>query len=210
MQLVTITGGPLQTNCHLLIKDEKVISFDFVPELNSYLAKNKLKLEAVFITHIHFDHIAGLGEYMSNNQGLLLYMSKPASDGINNPAGTLSIYYDGPGSSKNSSNIDVSRITTLDDGESIEWNGVNILSVSMPGHSTCSLSYIIKQLKSVITGDTIFYLSIGRSDFPGGNHETLIDSINKLFRLIDDNYKLLPGHGPSTNSGFEKKENSFL
>ena len=79
-----------------------------------------------------------------------------------------------------------------------------------PGHSPASISFFCKESKFVIGGDVLFYGSIGRTDLPGGNFETLIDSIKTQFFPLGDDVKVYSGHGPDTSIGFEKSNNPFL
>jgi glyoxylase-like metal-dependent hydrolase (beta-lactamase superfamily II) len=86
----------------------------------------------------------------------------------------------------------------------------SIRVIHTPGHTPGGCSLYLADRKVVITGDTLFADSIGRTDLPGGSFETLVSSIrNKLFLLPDDTI-VIPGHGPFTSIGQEKKENEFL
>ncbi len=208
MELITLTGGSLATNSYLLVNDGYAIAFDFVPEkIEKYLKDKSLILESIFITHVHFDHIEGLGRFIKQNVKIKIYGNNNAINGINSPASTLSLY--SPAVDKEVQ-IDTSNAVILKDDESLDWRGIKIRHIETPGHSICSSAYIIGDGEQVITGDTVFYLSVGRSDFPGGDHKKLISSIDKLFSRIDNNSRLYPGHGPSTTVGFEKENNPYL
>ena len=98
----------------------------------------------------------------------------------------------------------------LSDGGVIDLDFASLKVISTPGHTKGSLSFICEQDNCVFTGDTLFYDSVGRSDFPGGDYDELLSSIkNKLFTLPYD-MKVLPGHGPETTIIREKEENPFL
>ena len=79
-----------------------------------------------------------------------------------------------------------------------------------PGHSPGSVLFISHPDKTVIAGDVVFQGSIGRTDLPGGNHQQLLDSIAREVLTLPDDYKLLPGHGPATTVGAERRSNPFL
>ena len=79
-----------------------------------------------------------------------------------------------------------------------------------PGHSPGSVCFVSHPDKFIIGGDVLFYNSIGRTDLPGGDHETLLTSIRKKLFVLDDDFTVFPGHGGETTIGFEKKNNPFL
>ncbi|NNF01545.1 MAG: MBL fold metallo-hydrolase [Bacteroidia bacterium] len=98
----------------------------------------------------------------------------------------------------------------LNEGDIVKVGASKLKVIFTPGHSPGSVCFINEDEKYVIAGDVLFQLSIGRTDLPGGDHDTLIKSIKtKMFALPDD-FEVHPGHGPSTNIGFEKKNNPFL
>ena len=98
----------------------------------------------------------------------------------------------------------------IEEGEIISFGNQMLVSILTPGHSPASLSFFHRESKNLISGDVLFFESIGRTDLPGGNFDTLIDSIrSKLFTLGDD-VVVNPGHGPSTTIGYEKTHNPFI
>ena len=98
----------------------------------------------------------------------------------------------------------------LDDLGIVKWGNHELKVLETPGHSRDCLVFIVDKIKSVFTGDTIFNGSIGRTDLPGGDHNQIIQSIQKLFKYTQDDYLLYPGHGPRTMVDNEKKYNPFL
>ncbi len=202
MELNTIVGGSIGTNSYLVVDNNKAIAFDYTPELHQHIKKNNIELTALCITHVHFDHIEGLESFLSQNQDLVVYCSKEAQENINNPKYTLDYRVE--------TNINTDSFITLQDEESFEWNGHNIVTHKTPGHSIDSMSYYIKDLAMIVCGDLVFFRSVGRTDFVGGNFNTLLDSIKRLFELYPEETEIHPGHGPSTTIGGEVKYNSFL
>jgi hydroxyacylglutathione hydrolase len=79
-----------------------------------------------------------------------------------------------------------------------------------PGHSPGSFSYLHRESKNLFSGDVLFMQSIGRTDLPGGDHQTLINSIHQKLLVLDDDITVFPGHGPSTTIGAERSMNPFL
>ena len=98
----------------------------------------------------------------------------------------------------------------MNEGDKIKFGNSELELIHTPGHSPGSITFYNTQQKFMIAGDVLFYGSIGRTDFPGGNHETLINTIKtKLFPLGND-YKVYSGHGQPTTIGFERLNNPFL
>ena len=98
----------------------------------------------------------------------------------------------------------------LDEGDIVTFGNSSLEIFFTPGHSPGSITFYNRDQKFMIAGDVLFYGSIGRTDLPGGDFDTLINSIqSKLFSLSDD-YKVYSGHGPVTTIGFEKQNNPFL
>jgi len=97
----------------------------------------------------------------------------------------------------------------LEDGDKIQIGSITIEVMHTPGHTLGGICLKLDE-KNIITGDTLFAGSVGRSDFPGGNHEQLINSIKTKLMVYSDDTRVYPGHGPSSSIGSEKKHNPFL
>ncbi len=98
----------------------------------------------------------------------------------------------------------------LDESQTVQFGSTELKILFTPGHSPASISFYHEETKQIIGGDVLFQGSIGRTDLPGGNMETLLESIrNNFFNLPDDTI-VYPGHGPKTSVGVEKKSNPFL
>ena len=197
MSIKTICGGSLGTNSYIV----DGLIFDYTPEVLAYIKQNNIEPKALFITHIHFDHIEGLKEFMDNFPAVPVYASAEAKKNINNPEYTL-MYGD---------NIDVQHITSLSDRTELTLAEHKIIAVKTPGHSVDSVSWFAEDLQCVFCGDLVFYHSIGRTDFTGGDLSELMCSVEKLFNYVNnDEIVLYPGHGPSTTVGEEKRFNPYL
>lgn len=202
-----IVGGSIQTNCYLIEDNGKVILFDFVPEIENVIIQNKYLVDKIFITHAHFDHFEGLADFQKRNN-FELCLSEKTFKLIEDP-GVFAMFLDDY-MLKNIKNVNLNNVLTLKDNDVIVWNGLNIKIQESPGHSPDSLMFVIDELKTIITGDTIFQNSIGRTDLPGGDYHQLLNSAKRLFDTIDDDYGLNPGHGPVTTVAREKVGNFFL
>ncbi len=196
--------GPLMANCFILgcEKTKKALVIDpgdDVKEILMMLAEESLKLEYILNTHGHFDH-AGGNNQLKNATGAEIMIHKqdaPFLKVISAKAKTFGLDL------TNSPEAD----KYIEDGDIITCGTIKIKALHTPGHSPGGLSFAIDNM--LFVGDTLFDGSIGRTDFDGGDYNTLIKSIqNKLF-LYDDDTKVYTGHGPSTTIGKEKRYNPF-
>lgn len=200
MEMKKIVQGPMMANCYI-ISDDKGNGFMIDPvypkgEIERYIEAKSINLDFILLTHTHFDHVMGLS-YFKDKYKLKVYASEDSKNIYDDP------YYN---LSKGVCDLDIKIDGFLKDGE--EFSNFNIKAIKTPGHSLDSMSYLIED--SIFCGDTIFKQSIGRTDFPGGNFNTLIGSIiSKLF-IYDNDTKLYPGHGESSTIKFEKSNNPFL
>ncbi len=202
--------GPFQENTYILFDETKecvIIDpgcYDSTERaaLANYIDNNKLKPVKLLNTHCHLDHVFGNG-FIAEKYNLKLEINKfdkPVLDalmmtakmyGLNaEPSPEPSIY--------------------LNEGDKITFGTSTLEILFTPGHSPGSITFYDTTQKFMIVGDVLFNGSIGRTDLPGGDFQTLISSIkNKLFPLGDD-YNVYNGHGSSTTIGFERKSNPFL
>lgn len=197
--------GPLGVNCYILSDNGKAVIIDpggHASEIAKYLTKNELTPVAIINTHGHFDHIGGVSE-LAERYGIPFRLHNGDEFLIAKGSDASTMF--GFGVMKNP------QITShLTDGEVINFEGMSINVLHTPGHSPGGVCLYIKELNSVITGDTLFLESIGRSDFPYGDHGQLINSIKSKLMTLDDDVKVYPGHGPASTIGHEKSYNPFL
>lgn len=195
--------GFVFSNCYVISNDKKecIVIDPGQNFLNNYkIITSKYSVKAVFLTHGHFDHIDGIGYfknidiYIGINDKNMIY---DLNDSLYNVFGY-----------KRSYNPTEISIKTVNDNDIIEISDFKIKCISTPGHSKGGMVYEING--DLFCGDTIFNMSIGRSDFIGGSLTDLKKSIKKLFNLYDDSKVLYPGHNDMTTIGYEKKHNPFL
>lgn len=197
MSIKQICGGSIGTNSYIV----DGLIFDYIPETLSYIKKNSIQPKALFITHVHFDHIEGLKKFLDNFPTVEVYASCEAKKNINNIEYTL----------MRTDFIDTQRITAVSDRTQLILNEHKILAVKTPGHSADSMSWFAEDLHCIFCGDLIFYHSIGRTDFPGGDLSELMRSAETLFNLAENGETVLyPGHGASTTVNEEKHFNPYL
>lgn len=158
-----------------------------------FIKKNNLKPQFVLLTHGHTDHADGAEEFLKEFD-VPVYLNSKDRINIDNK----DMWF---------AKLNVKTIEA-DENTQITFNGKKITVFETPGHTTGGVCYLIED--NLFTGDTLFRLSIGRTDFKGGSFEALMDSIkNKLFKL-DDNTKVFPGHNSPSTIETEKKYNRFI
>lgn len=199
MEINKFTLGPVMTNSFVVHENGKGFIVDCpYPSsiLDKFIEDNKIKIEFIILTHTHFDHVSGL-KYYKDKFGVDVYASEDAKDLAEDKNFNLGYHID---------NLEVPIDHYLKDDE--VFSKYNIKAIKTPGHTIDSMSFVMGN--DVFTGDTLFRLSVGRTDFPGGSFEEIKDSIlNKLGKLDRDS-KIYPGHNENTTLGFELDNNPFL
>lgn len=210
LYLKSFCFNPFQQNTYL-IYDDKGTAYIIDPGnytssendvLKNFISKKKLNLSRLLLTHAHIDHILG-NKFILDTYGLLPEVHKDDLYFIENMAKSGAMY---------GINCDPSPTPQkyINDGDVITLGEYEFNCIHTPGHSPGSISFYNKQNKLLISGDVLFYGSIGRTDLPKGNHQQLIDSIKQKLFILDEETKVYSGHGQSTTIGFEKSNNPFL
>jgi hydroxyacylglutathione hydrolase len=209
MRIRAFEFNPFQENTYVLYDDtgECVIvdpgcyEQDEKEKLSSFIQSNNLKVVKLLNTHCHIDHVLG-NAFVKAKYKTKLYIHKNDESllkAVEAYASNYGLYQ------YQASEAD----EYLDEGIDVTMLIQTLQVLSLPGHAPGHVAFYHENDKILIGGDVLFYNSIGRTDLPGGNHNTLINSIHqKLFTLPDD-VKVYPGHGPDTTIGFEKRKNPF-
>ncbi len=198
----TLAVGLYGTNCYILASDVSKKAMVIDPgdqagQILSLINKLELEVELIVITHSHFDHIGAVKE-VKEATGAQVAIHQDESD---QAKGVLSGMMAGLGKT-----VKPDRI--LNEGDTIDIDDMHFKVLHTPGHSPGGISLYGHGM--VFTGDALFNMGIGRTDFPGSSHARLIESIrNKLLSLPDDTL-VFPGHGPESSIGYEKERNPFL
>jgi len=211
MKVKAFTFNPFQENTYIvydntkecLIIDPGCYSYEEQTTLKRFILSEKLKPVKLINTHCHIDHILG-NRFASNEWNIELYMHQADLPLLKEAKNISKIYgfenYEESPSPKH----------FLDEGDKILFGETSFEILFTPGHAPGHICLYNNQNNILIAGDVIFQNSIGRTDLPGGNHETLINSIIKKIFTLPNQTKIFCGHGSSTNLGFEKKNNPFL
>lgn len=205
MKIFVLEVGAFATNCYLAIneRDNRAVIIDPGADARQILAaveKEQLAVEAVLLTHGHSDHIGALAEVAGKLRSPV-FIGEPDAKMLTDANINLSRFMGEDIVCKSADRL-------LRDGDSVDAAGFAFTVLATPGHTPGGCCF--KYETVVFCGDTIFLESIGRTDLPGGSYPQLIKSIRDKILSLPDNVKLLPGHGPSTDVGWERKMNPFL
>lgn len=209
LQVHSFVFNPFQENTFVLYDETKECIIvdpgcsDEVEQnqLKAFISEQKLKVKLLVNTHCHIDHVLGnrfVKEAFKVN--LLIHATEePVLKAVEvyAPSYGFHLYQH------------QSPDAFLEEGDYIKFGNQSFVVLFVPGHSPGHVAFYSEKNRMLLGGDVLFYNSIGRTDLPGGNHETLLNSIHKKFFTLPDYVKVYPGHGPETTIGFEKKTNPF-
>ncbi|MDO5047396.1 MAG: MBL fold metallo-hydrolase [Anaerococcus sp.] len=199
MDIKRFIEGPVMTNMYVVSDKDKngfIVDAAFPSQQAiDYIKNQGIKIKFIIQTHTHFDHVLGLS-YLKNLYQVDVYASEDSREIANDKEYNLAFGYD----------IDVPIDKYLRDGQ--VFSDFKIMAIKTPGHTLDSMSYKINDI--IFSGDTLFNMSIGRSDLKGGDYGQIIDSIKNKLGLFDKDSKILSGHGEATKLGFELANNPFL
>jgi glyoxylase-like metal-dependent hydrolase (beta-lactamase superfamily II) len=208
VQFSIVPSGSIQCNAVVIWdEDSKEAALidptdDARPAL-SFIEQKQLKLSYVLLTHGHFDHAADAERAMTaSGQPVRLH---PLDNGLYQHCAEQAQLFGFHAVAPQKA------VEPLNEGdEFVLGNAVTLKTLHVPGHSQGSVAFFVPEGPWVFSGDALFASSIGRTDLPGGSIEQLRDSIrNKLYRLPDE-CVVVPGHGPTTTIGEEKRHNPFI
>ena len=210
MEIAQFTFNAFQENTYILyddtleclIIDPGCSNKDEENQLENFVASKRLKPVKLINTHCHIDHVLG-NRFVQEKYNLPLASHKdeqPVLDANIMVAKMYGLHY------TPSPDIEI----YLDEPGTIDFGHTSLDILFTPGHSPASISFFHKESLQLIAGDVLFKGSIGRTDLPGGDFDTLIDSIKSKYYPLGDDVRVYPGHGPSTSIIEEKIRNPFL
>ena len=173
-------------------------------QISQYIKDNNLKIKHLLCTHAHFDHILGNAFIYKTYQ--VVPECHPADKNLHSGLAEQVAIFLGENYTKEIPSVG----KMLNEGDSIEF-GTHLFSViHTPGHTPGGVCFYCSEEKVIFTGDSLFQMSIGRTDFPGGNYRELIESLNTKIMTLPEDVQVYPGHGNPTTIGFEKQHNPYL
>lgn len=192
MNIHTLTLGDYRTNTYILQNGDRcaVIDPGYEPEtVLSFLRRKSLTLDAILLTHGHFDHVGGIRALAAETDCKVYLHEAELSMPPMMTAGPL--YY----------------TDTYGEGDTVAAAGLSVHVLHTPGHTPGSVCLIAED--TMFSGDTLFAGSCGRTDLPGGSWQDILGSLKRLAALETD-YTVLPGHGESTSLAREKRYNPYM
>ncbi|MEO6133968.1 MAG: MBL fold metallo-hydrolase [Ginsengibacter sp.] len=209
-QIKDFTFSPIQENTYLLYNEHKeciIIDpgcyFDHEKEeLKSFIILNKLEPKMLLNTHCHLDHVFG-NKFIADEFGLTM-RTHHLEEAMLEMASASGLMFNLPFDSY------TGEIIFLAENDEVILREDKLKVIHVPGHSPGSICFYCEKQKFIIGGDVIFQNSIGRTDLPGGHHETLIKNIKEKLFVLPKDVVVYPGHGPKTTIGEEILSNPYL
>ena len=205
LSFMRLVLGDLGTNCYIIgdpdSQEAFVIDPDDGPAVVDTLKERGLTCVGILLTHGHSDHIHGVQTLM-DTYWAPVYIHERDLPCLYDPQVNLSALHGRPVT------ITGGTIKTVKDGQHIGSGKMDFQVLETPGHTVGGVCYYMAP--AVFVGDTLFRGSVGRTDFPGGNFETLVQSIRTKLFTLPDQTMAYPGHGPETQIAFEKETNPYL
>lgn len=169
--------------------------------LDNFISAKKLKVVSLINTHCHIDHVLG-NDHVKSKYGVPFYIhqkEEPLLKAVKTYAPNYGFF----------GYREASPDGYLNEGDNVTWGKSALSVLFLPGHSPGHIALYNDQQRFVIAGDVLFQGSVGRTDLPGGDHDTLINSIQQKLFLLPDDVVVYCGHGPQTTLGEEKVSNPF-
>ena len=209
MKIACLQFNPIQENTYVVWDDTKacivIDAGNSNPRedaaLDNFIADQGLKPVMAVNTHGHFDHTLGV-QFLKDTYGIPFALSSKDRFLLDNAATSGSVFGVKIGAMP-AADLD------LDTLSEVRFGNTALRVIRTPGHTPGGVSYYFPDEKAVFTGDALFYRSLGRTDFPGGDHDTLLHSIRKVLFALPEETAVLPGHGPATSIGNERRNNPF-
>ena len=205
------TLGPFETNCYIVTSGENGVAGDcwiidagFEPgELVAAVQVQELRPLALVLTHAHVDHIAGVREVLAAFPKLPLLIHEQEREWLNDPVLNLSAMMGQPVTAPEPTRV-------LGDGDTLTLGRGRWRVLHTPGHSPGGITLYHEPSGTALVGDALFSGSIGRTDFPGSDPDTLVRSIRERLYALPDHVRIYPGHGPSSTIGRERRSNPWV
>lgn len=196
--------GQIQTNCYIVFDEEekKAVIIDPADEgkyLEDCFLQLKVEPMAILLTHAHFDHIQAV-PYLKEKFNIPIYVHEADEEMLKDPG---------------MFGMDSVKIYLQDDdvrlkgGETLDFSKMSFQVIHTPGHTPGSVCYYAKEAKMLLSGDTMFWHSWGRTDFPGGSEKELFDSIEEKLLPLPADTLVLPGHEGPTSIEEERKVHRY-
>lgn len=198
--------GAIRTNCYLVsdteTKDTIIIDpADSEEQIAVFIKEHELNIKGVFLTHGHFDHIYGAVP-LANQFRVSLYACEKEKELLSQYELNCSTMIQRP--------IEIEADIWVKDGKTIQLGTLTFQVIETPGHTKGSVCYYFKKDNILLSGDTLFLESVGRTDLPTANSQEMINSVKNKLAVLPEETIVLPGHGECTTIAYEKKNNPYM
>lgn len=205
MKIIRIPAGIYAANCYIIYSESTKDGIVIDPggdadNIMSFIERESLKIKSIVLTHGHGDHIGGVIELKKALEADVMIHEEDVElliDGNKNLSTTMSM-----------GSVEIQPDRLLNGGDIIGFGNLKAEVIHTPGHTKGGIC--LKIGDNIITGDTLFAGSIGRTDLLGGDYETIIKSIKEKIMIHQDSIEIFPGHGGSSTIGRERTTNPFL
>lgn len=206
MKIEKFVTGIISTNCYLAINEEtaRIVVIDPAacpPYLMEHIKSNGWTVEAILLTHGHFDHTMGIDGFLEEYH-VPVYVHEKEKETLEDPSLNLSKSY--------TSGYTFSGAAYIKDGQILELAGYSFKVLHTPGHTPGGVCYYVESEGVLFCGDTLFQNSVGRTDFPNSSMSDLVRGIREKLMVLPEEVIAYPGHMGETTIGHEKKYNPFF
>ena len=212
LNIQRIVVNMIEENCYILwdetgeaaIADCGAFYDEDRESIRNFIADKALTPKLHLLTHGHFDHIFG-AQFVADTYGLLPQMAETETDNYKSQQEQLRMFL------RRDLPLSIPQVgKTLKDGETVCFGHQEFTVIYTPGHTPGGVCYYNAKEKVLLSGDSLFQGSIGRTDFPGGSGRDLVNSLRQRILTLPEDVTVLPGHGPETSIEFEKRNNPYF
>lgn len=202
MKIKHFVVGMISTNCYMVINEETKEAVVIDPaqrpkQMLEYAKENEIDVKAILLTHGHFDHIMGIDDFLKEYD-IPVYVHEDDKETMEDSSLNLSRTYS------------FSDSVYLKDGDVLRLAGMEFKVIHTPGHTPGCACYYMESEKVLFSGDTLFEMSVGRTDFPNSSTKDLVRSVREKLFVLPDDVLVLPGHMGDTSIGYEKLHNMYV
>ena len=197
--------GIMGVNCYILGDQTEAIIVDpgsNAEEIVNILKENNITAKYIVLTHCHFDHILAVEKVMEETGVKLIACQAEKENLLSSEINYTNRYSRKP--------IELEADLYVKDGDVIKSGEYEFSVIETPGHTSGSMCLYCEKEKVLVSGDTLFYSSVGRCDLATGDENQIIKSIKEKLFILPDDVLVLSGHGEDTSIGFEKTNNPFI
>ena len=207
MKIERFVLGPIETNCYVVVNEDTkecfAVDMAYCPqEYVDHIREQGYQMKALFLTHGHFDHIMGIDDVLNKYGKMPVYVHEADKPMLEDPQQNMTMSCGFPYAYKGAQ--------AVQDGQVLSLIGYEIKVLHTPGHTPGGCCYYIASEHVLISGDTLFQQSIGRTDFPGGSMSDLVRAVKEKLMILPEDTVVYPGHMGTTTIADEKRMNPFL